>query len=372
MNHHPESLPETDEPRGIHTRLTGILAPPLAVLTALALGALVIKFSGAGVLEAYRGLFEGMLGSPRALVETCVASTPYILVGLAVAVGFKGGLFNIGAEGQFFVGALSSVYVGFSLPGLPGWVHLPLALSAGAAGGALWAAIPGFLKARFGAHEVINTIMLNYVAAGLLDFMVKKVWRDPTASLDRTPFILESARLPGLLGPDFRLHAGLLLALLAVAVCYWLLFRTTIGYEIRTTGVNPDAARFAGINTERTIVTTMGLSGALAGLAGAGEVLGLKYTLPAVFSSGYGFDSIAVALLAKSHPAAIIPAAFLWGGLRNGAGLMQVRSGISIDLINVIQALVILFVAADPIIRYIYRLKPGGASESVFSRAWGK
>lgn len=352
--------------------LDSVLIPVLAVATALMIGAVLIWISGAGVLEAYKGLFEGMLGSKRALMDTCVAATPYILAGLSVAAGFKCGLFNIGAEGQFFMGALCSVIVGYSVEGLPVWLHLPLALTAGAAGGMIWGAVPGYLKARFGAHEVINTIMLNYIAVGIVDFMVKKVIRDPGASVDRTPFIQHTAELPRLFGQDYRLHAGFLVALAAAFFIHWFFKNTTYGFEVRTVGSNPGAAKYAGMNINFNTVLAMALAGGLAGLAGTGEVLGLKHNLPSVFSSGYGFDSIAVALLARSNPIAIIPAAFLWGGLRNGAGLMQLRTGISIDLINVIQALVIVFIAADPIIRFIYRIKGGAKLEADFTKRWGR
>ncbi len=343
---------------------TEVMLPPCAVGTALLLGAGLIWASGASVFEAYGGLLVGMLGSWRALAETGVAATPYMLTGLAVAVGFRGGLFNIGAEGQFYLGALGAVVVGYGVQGLPMWLHLPLALAAGALGGAMWGALPGFLKAKFGAHEVINTIMMNYVAVKLVDYLVKNVLRDPTASLDRTPYVLATAHLPLLLGSHYRLHAGLLMALAAVALVGFLLFKTTVGFEIRTLGANPHAAHYAGMRVSGLIVLTMTGAGGLAGLAGAAEVLGLNHTLPAAFSSGYGFDAIAVALLARSSPLGIVPAAFLWGGLRNGAGLMQMRSGISIDLVYVIQALVIVCIAADQIVRWLYRLKPRGHADA--------
>jgi simple sugar transport system permease protein len=305
-----------------------------------------------------------MCGSWQALVETCVAAIPYMLAGLAVALAFHGGLFNIGAEGQFYMGALGAAMVGYAIKGMPMWGHLPLALAAGALGGAVWGAVPGVLKAKLGTHEVINTIMMNYIAVKLVDYLVKGVLRDPSASLDRTPYVLATAHLPLLLGPGYRLHAGLLMALAAVGLVAWLLFKTTMGFEIRTVGANPHAARYAGMPVTWRLVFTMTLSGVLAGLAGVGEVLGLNHTLPAAFSSGYGFDAIAVALLAKSHPIGIIPAAFLWGGLRNGAGLMQVRSGISIDLIYVVQALVIMCIAADQMMRWLYRLKPRAPADT--------
>ena len=343
----------------------------LAVFTALACGALLVWMSGADVVKAYGGLFVGMAGSPGALAETCAAATPYVLTGLAVAVGFQQGLFNIGAEGQFYMGALCSATVGFGMRGVPAFVHIPLAAASGVAGGALWGAIPGYLKARFGAHEVINTIMLNYVAVNFVDYMVKKVVRDPAATVDRTPYILESAHLPKILGPDHRLHAGFLLAVAALIIVAWALKHTTFGFSIRTIGENPDAGKYAGMNVSFCTVATMATAGGLAGLAGGVEVMGLEHTLPAAFSSGYGYDAIAVAFLARSNPYGVLPAAFLWGGLRNGAGLMQIRSGISIDLVNVIQALVIVFIAADPIIRKLYRIRRKAERGAVFSKGWG-
>ncbi|MGQ9586033.1 MAG: ABC transporter permease [Anaerolineae bacterium] len=372
-----------------------IAIPFLAVFTAVLVGAVVIF--GTRVYElreqgtmlppgelvrqclayvgaAYQGLFEGALGSQRALLDSLVYSTPYILAGLAVALGFKCGLFNIGAEGQLYMGALCATVVGFSVKGLPIYVHLPLAVLAGALGGALWGAIPGFLKAVTGAHEVINTIMMNYIAVKTVDYLVKNVIRDPTASLDRTPFVEASARYP-LLIQGSSLHAGFLIALAATVFVWWFLYKTTLGFEVRTVGLNPSAARYAGMSVPRNFVLAMAMAGALAGLAGVGIVLGRpsEYSLKAAFSSGFGFDSIAVALLAKSHPIGIIPAAFLWGSLRNGAGLMQVRApGISIDLVNIVQALVIIFVAADEIVRRIYRIRARRGMEVVFTRGWGR
>lgn len=364
----------------------------LAVFTAVLIGAIIIWITRASdlratgapwdqvipqatdfVLAAYRGLFEGAVGSPKALVTSLTYCTPYILAGLAVALGFKCGLFNIGAEGQLFMGALAATFVGFTVTGLPIYVHLPLATIVGMLAGAIWGAIPGLLKATTGAHEVINTIMMNYIAVKTVDYLVKNPLKDPSASLDRTPFVAESARYPLLL-PKYQLHAGFLLAIVAILFVWWFLFKTTWGFEIRTVGTSPSAARYAGMSVSRNFVLAMGMSGALAALAGIGIVLGRpsEYALKAAFSSGFGFDSIAVALLAKSHPFGIFPAAFLWGALRNGAGLMQVRAqGISIDLVNIIQALVIMFIAADQIIRWLYRLRQRREAEVVFTRGWG-
>jgi simple sugar transport system permease protein len=393
------------------------VVPLLAILTALLISAVIVFFSappGKGsridvTINAFKGLFVGAFGNwsdpssiPNAISGTLVTSTPYILAGLAVALGFKAGLFNIGAEGQLLMGAVGAAAVGVWLPAwlgvatLPTIIHLPLALLAGALAGGLWGALPGYLRAKTGAHEVINTSMLNYIALRILDYLiVNGPMRAQGASLQRTPYIKESAALPPFIGIvrspgltegqtyqpfittssptwDLRLHSGLLIALLAVAFVWWLLRRTPSGVEIRTVGANPEAARYAGMNITRTFVLTMGLSGALAGLAGTGEVLGRDYNLKSVFSGGLGFDSIAIALLAKSNPIAIIPAAIFWGALRQGQGSMQIASGISINLINIIQALVIIFIAADQIVRWIYRINPTDGEGMVFSRGWGK
>lgn len=415
-----QAIPPAADTTLSHRRIAWIsegLVPLLAIFTALLIGAVIVFFSAPPekgtrlvvTINAFKGLFVGAFGNwadpatiPNALSGTLVESTPYILAGLAVALGFKAGLFNIGAEGQLLMGAIAAAAVGVWLPqwlgvqSLPTIIHLPLALLAGALAGGIWGAIPGYLRAKTGAHEVINTIMLNYIALRVLDYMiVNGPMRAQGASLQRTPFIKSSAALPRFVtivrdpgltegqvyqpvisttNPtwDLRIHFGLLIALLAVALVWWLLRRTPTGFEIRTVGANPEAARYAGMNITRTFVLTMGLSGALAGLAGTGQVLGLDYNLKSVFSGGLGFDSIAIALLAKSNPVAIIPAAMFWGALRQGAGAMQLNSGISINLINIIQALVIIFIAADQIVRWLYRIKRPEGGRMVFTRGWGK
>lgn len=350
---------------------TELLVPLLAIVTALVIGALIIVATGYSVIEAYGGLFAGSLGSPRALANTLVEATPYILGGLAVALGFKCGLFNIGVEGQIAMGSMAAAVAGYTLTGLPMIIHLPLAILAGMLGGAFWGGIAGFLRAKTGAHEVITTIMLNYVAIRLTDYLIKVPFRDPDSSAPRTPFIADAARLPYLFGEEYRLHAGFLIAIAMAIFIWWLLNKTTIGFEIRTVGSNPNAAQYAGINITRNFVLAMSMSGGLAGLAGACTVLGLEHNLKAAFSAGYGFDSIAIALLASSNPIGIIPAALFWGALRNGAGLMQLQSGISINLINIVQALVIVFVAADQIVRWMYRIRSKRESRMVFTRGWG-
>jgi simple sugar transport system permease protein len=373
--------------------LTDMLVPVLAILTALLVGAVIIAATGASVVAAYSGLLAGALGGQVAIANTLVEATPYILAGLAVALGFKCGLFNIGVEGQLGIGAMCAAVAGAAFVGMPAIIHLPLAILCGGLGGALWGAVPGFLRARTGAHEVITTIMFNYISIRLTDYLIKGPFRDRSASAPRTPYIQSGADLPRVVGPgetvsptisyqplivtenpawDLRLHLGFLLALVMVVVIWWLLTRTTTGFEIRTVGANPDAAQYAGMSITRNFVLAMALSGGLAGLAGASQVLGLEHNLKASFSAGYGFDSIAIALLARSNPLGIIPAAIFWGALRNGAGLMQLQSGISSNLISIIQALVIVFVAADQIVRWIYRIRRPAGSRMVFTRGWGR
>lgn len=353
-----------------------LLVPALAVATALVVGALVIALAGGDPLTAYPGLLEGAFGSPRALSETAVWVTPYVLAGLAVALAFQGGLFNIGAEGQLALGAVAAAWAGARLPeilgtGLPAVVHVPLTLLAGVLAGGLWAAIPGWLKARTGGHEVINTIMLNYIALNAVSFLLNGPMKDPTPGnvIARTRLIAESARVPPIF-EGLRLHWGFVLALALAALVAWGLRKTTLGFAIRAVGASPDAARYAGFNVPRTIVLTMTLSGMLAGLAGAIEVTALNHRHELGFSQGYGFDAIAIALLGKTHPAGVVLAALLFGAMRSGATRMQYLTQIPIDVISVIQALILLFVAADVIIRRLYRLRARPAAVAL-TRGWG-
>jgi general nucleoside transport system permease protein len=371
-----------------------LLVPVLAVITGLILGGVVMAASGANPFQAYAALFAGSFGSPSAIwsglqvyfetgdnnalvrsiypfTESLVTATPYIFAGLSVAIGFRAGLFNIGAEGQFFIGALCSAYVGYSVKGLPMIIHLPLALLAGAAGGAIWGMIPGYLKARFGAHEVVNTIMMNWIAFRLSDWLLKGPMQ---ASNFRpvTPNVLATAELPRFFESPLRFNLGFFLALLFAYLVYWFLFKTTLGFEIRSVGANPDAAKYAGMNIIKNFVLVMFIAGGLAGLAGTAQVLGVDHWVGQGFSAGYGFDAIALALLGKSHPFGVVLAALLFGFLRSGATNMQSIAGIPIDIISIIQGLVIVFIAAPAIIRWLYRIRSLKVEETVLTRGWGK
>jgi simple sugar transport system permease protein len=298
------------------------------------------------------------------MAESLVIATPYIFAGLAVALGFRGGLFNIGAEGQLYIGGLASVFVGYSITGLPWYIHLPLALLVGILAGFLWGTIPGVLKATTGAHEVINTIMMNYIAFRLADYLLL----GPMARGDGIPItddIEPTAVIPLIFPQPMRVHWGFILALFMAWVVYWFLWKTKYGLEIRMVGANPNAARYAGIKIPIITVLTMAISGALAGLAGTAQVLGVDYRMTQSLSPGYGFDAIALALLGNSHPLGVVLASLLFGFLRGGAARMQSMAGIPVEIIRVVQGMIIIFIAAPEIIRSLYRIKEKRAEDKV-------
>ncbi len=333
-------------------RLTADLAAPAAALAGtLLVGAGLVALAGADPWTALVGLIQGAAGSPVALAETLTAATPLLLASLGVSLAFRAGLFNIGAEGQLVLGSLAAAWTGWALPGLLGWqlpsaAMIPVTLLAAALAGGLWGAVPGLLRARFGAHEVISTIMMNYLALIGASFLLNGPFKDPDPLnvLARTPAIVPEARLPVAFGGP--LHAGVLLAPAAVAAVLFLLRRTVWGYELVTTGANPEAARAAGIDVRRTIVMAMAAAGALAGLAGGIEVCGVHHRHEAGFSPGYGFEAVAVALLGRAHPFGVAAAALLFGALKAGAPRMQFLTQVPIDLIVLLQGCVILFSAA--------------------------
>ncbi|MBC8505496.1 MAG: ABC transporter permease [Anaerolineales bacterium] len=350
-----------------------------------------IKIGANAAWKTYVALFNGSVGNPTKIIdafrggdpetirravnpffESLNQSTPYIFAGLAVALGFRVGLFNIGAEGQLFIGATTTVIAAIFLKGLPAIIHVPISLLAGFVGGGLWGFIPGWLKAATGGHEVINTIMMNYIAFRLSEFLLRGPLQDPNGFTPVSAPIEDSAKLMRFFESPIRFHIGFFVALLFAYLVYLLLFKTTWGFTLRTVGANPRAAKYAGMSIVKSTVLAMFLSGGLAGLAGANEVLGVNHNLAVAFSSGYGFDAIALALLGKSHPAGVVMAAIMFGFLRNGAIQMQLTAGIPIDIISVLQATILAFIAAPAIIRTIYRLKePDMDIDAVTLRGWG-
>ncbi|HSP61224.1 MAG TPA: ABC transporter permease [Ornithinimicrobium sp.] len=390
---------DEDHPGVLHQILSGnALMSVLAFVLALLIGGLLIAFAdeetraasgyffsrpgdmlSAGwtaMTEAYVAMFRGSVfnwqsdtfaGMIKPLTESMVFAVPLILAGLGIAVGFRAGLFNIGAQGQIIVGAIVAAWLGFAFD-LPPFVHLLVAVLGGAIGGAVYGGIPGVLKARFGANEVIVTIMLNYVAVYLISFMLKQPTFNPGRTGQRSPAVSPDATYPLLIpewlvpGNTFRLHWGFVVAVLAAWFVWWLLERSTIGFEIRAVGANPPASRTAGMSVGRTTIITMVVAGALAGLAATAQVLGTERSLTAGVAASYGFDAITVALLGRSRPWGTFVAGLLFGALKAGGFLMQSQTQTPIDIVLVVQSLIVLFIAAPPLVRTIFRLPAPSAS----------
>jgi simple sugar transport system permease protein len=346
----------TDE--GVRAASTYFFARPADTIVAL----------GEAIGGAYAALFRGSvvnLQAPdfataiRPLTETLSYATPLIAAGLGVALAFRAGLFNIGGQGQMLVAAGAAGWVGFGLDGMPFPLHLILALVAGIAAGALWAGLAGLLKARTGAHEVIVTIMLNYVAFYLISYFLATpgLLQAPGSSNPTSPPTPVSAQLPPLLGDRFNLTWGFVLSLLAVVGVWWLLARSSAGFSFRAVGENPRAARVAGIDTGRATVSSMLVAGGLVGLAGASQVLGAVTTgFSFDVDAGIGFDAITVALLGGSNPWGVLAAGILFGAFKAGGTTMQAAEGVPSDIVLVVQSLIVLFIAAPPLIRAIFRL----------------
>ncbi len=394
-------------------RSSTLVVTALAILSALIVGAVImivttpetlgawghvlsnparaLTTSWALIETAYAALFTGSAGDPAAYVhafavrtpgaftnafsplsETLVATAPLLLCGLSVSLAFRAGLFNIGATSQLIAGAIVASWVGISLPGLPLAVHMPLALLAGCAGGAAAGWIPGVLRARTGAHEVIVTIMLNYVALNLIVYILSLPFflgPQQVNSISRAP--AGSALLPHLAGASLRVNAGILLALAAAWVVAWLLQRTTLGFRFRMAGASQDAARAAGVDVRRMITLAMVLAGGLAGLAGAVQVLGVDPQLVPAYGGESGFTAITVALLGRARPGGVVLAALLFGAFQAGGLQMQAATTVPLELVQVIEAVIVFFIAAPALVRAIYRIRTQGGGFRLFSQGWG-
>jgi simple sugar transport system permease protein len=335
-------------------RYINILIPIIAVILGLVCGAIIMLISGYDPIAGYSALWYGIFGEPYYIGETIRQITPYILSGLAVAFAFRTGLFNIGVEGQVIVGWLAAVWVGVAFE-LPAIIHLPLAIIVAALAGALWGFVPGFLKARFKVHEVIVTIMMNYIALHVANALIRDVITD---NADKTEKVFPSASLRSEFFEnmtDFsRMHYGIFIAIIAAIVMWFLLEKTTKGYELRAVGFNHDASHYAGMNVNRNIILSMVISGAFAGIAGAMEGLGtFEYVSVKGGFTGIGFDGIAVALIGGNTALGIIFAAALFGGLKVGALNMPSEAGVPNELVEIVIALIIFFVASSYFIRWI-------------------
>ncbi len=341
--------------------------PLLSIVLALVIGAILLLLSGANPLAAYVALFRGSFGSISAFGRTLEKATPLILGGLAVAFAFKAGLFNIGGQGQLLIGSIVAAYLGFAIEGLPFIIHMPLALLGGSIAGALYGGIAGALRAYTGAHEVITTIMLNFIAINITDYLANGPWK-AEGIIARTPPIQESAAIP----TWGEIPLGFVIAVGMALLTWYLLNRTTLGYAVRTTGLNSNAAQYAGIKVATVIVATMLFSGFLAGMGGSIETLGVVGRYQPGFNTGLGFDGITIALLGRTSPLGVIPAAILVGAMQAGSAQMQFDAGVPFQIIDVIQALILFFVSADVIVRKI--LGSGAVEEDkvTLSGGWGK
>ncbi|MGD1860110.1 MAG: ABC transporter permease [Leptolyngbyaceae cyanobacterium] len=325
-------------------QLRGTLAPLVAILAALLVGAVLMLIAGASPIAAYGALFRQALTTYFGFADTLTKTTPLLLVSLGVLVALRAGQFNLGGEGQIYMGGLGSLLLGLAFPNLPLLIHLPLALAGGFGFGAVWGAIAGYLKVARGLNEVLTTLLLNYVAQYLISYMVNGPLKAAGAPSPFSELVADSARLPTFL-PQTQAHAGIFLAL-ALAVLLTVAFAISAwGYRVDAVGQNPIAARYAGISVNRTVLQVMAISGGLAGLAGSSEVLGLKYRLFEDFSPGYGFDAVAIALLSRGNPVVVIFTAFFFGILRSGANVMQRSASVPVAIIYAIQGLTVLFVA---------------------------
>jgi simple sugar transport system permease protein len=325
----------------------------IAIILAFAIGALLIYLSGLNVGKAYSALFNGAFGSLFNFTQTLMNTIPLIFTGLAVAIGFKSGLFNIGGEGQMYLGAFVTAITAIYLSFLPSIILIPLVLLAGGLAGSAWSFIPGYLKTRTGAHEVVTTIMMNYIGILATSFLLLRYFQE-TGPIPQTVFIPESARLPELI--EFsRLTWAIFIAVFVVILCDIFYKRTNLGYKIQTVGKNSSAAEYAGISSDKMMVLSMMISGFMAGLAGATIVMGVLHRFITNFSPGYGFTGIAVAVLGRNKPVGVLFAALLFGALQTGGITMQLFAKIPMDLMVVIQGLVILFVATPVLIKKLLR-----------------
>ena len=325
-------------------------------------------------LATYWAIVQGSVLSVNGVMDTLVAATPLILVGLSVALCFKAGLFNIGGQGQFLMGAVTAAGVGSALSTASPLIALPAALVAGLIAGALYGMIAGALKAFFGAHEVVTTIMLNYVAIQAISYLITGPLREQGASFARSKDV-GAAAVPVLFnqGTGHEAHLGIIFPFLAVPIIWWLLYRTTLGFEIRTVGANPDVARYAGMRPRFLVVLTMGLGGLLGGLAGGIEILGVQHYMPAAYSTNVGFDAITVALLARANPIGAVFSGLLLGAMRAGAPLMQIQAGVPVQMIDLLQGLILFFLAAHVLVRKLIRTRAtGGVDElQTVARTYG-
>jgi simple sugar transport system permease protein len=349
----PATRPAVATPRWaqrLRRAVIGMLTPLAAIAVALLVSALILLLTGYDPVLAFTAMWKGAFADMRTISEVLIKATPLILIAAGLSVAFRASIWNIGAEGQFYAGAVAATALGIYLPNLPPIIHIPLVLAGAIIAGALWGMLAGWLKVRFNASEIVTTIMLNYIAIIGTGWLVTGPMIEGAGKYPQTAKIFESAWLPRFLPPT-RLHLGFLLAIVVCVALYILLFKTSAGYAIRAVGINSDAARYAGIDVRRNILLAMAISGGSAGLAGGVEIAGVAFRLYQQISPGFGFDAIAVALLASNNPLGVIFSGILFGALRSGSEMMQITAKIPSVLVFAIQGLVILAVVAFGVFR---------------------
>jgi len=388
----PEPEPKADL-RDPNSWLPSVKVTAGAFVIALVIGAFVIALSDDDVIESlgyfgsypwdfftrsadaiwssYSALVRGSVGSSNAIASTLNRSAPLICAGLGVTLAFRAGLFNIGAQGQLIMGAICAGYVGFTWD-LPAGIHLLAALIAALAGAAVWGALTGFLKARTGAHEVITTIMFNYLAASILIFALgHDTFQRPGSDNALSPKVDDSATFPAPFGDNFNVHLGVILAILAGVAVWWLLERSTWGFELRAVGANAHASRTAGMSVAKVYTLAMLFAGLLAGLAATMQVLGNQNSLSPTLPGSIGFDAITVALLGRASPLGTVLAGLLFGAMSVGGVAMQASAGTPKELTDVLQALIVLFVAAPALVKGMLRIRESGGGSTVMAKGWG-
>ena len=340
-----------------------LLVPVVAVIIAFTVGALLMYMQGAEPMKAYGSLFSHAFGSWAGFAITMGKATPLVLSGLAVTIGLRSGLFNIGVQGQLVFGALAAGWAGYAIQGLPSYIHIPIALLFGATFGALVGSIAGVLKAYRGIHEVITTIMLNSIVLALVDYLAGHNFQEQGQTLARTPAVLPSATIPKF----FSLPSGFFLAVLLACGVWWIFQRTTSGFRLDTVGRNKHAAWYAGISVKHSVLIAMGVGGAIAGLGGAIETLGVVGRFEPTFNAGLGFDGITIALLGRANPLGVIPGAILIGGIRGASASMQFDAGVAPEIVDLILALILFCVTAPFLGKWLKRSNNG----AVITSGWG-
>lgn len=342
--------------------LENALKVTITLAAALLVGALVMWVSGKDALNAYQILWDSAVGNQRAIANTLLAATPIIFTGIGTLVAFRAGVFNIGVEGSLYMGAWAAAWAGFTFTSAPGWVLIPLCILLGGLIGGLWGLIPGYLKARLRVDEVVSTIMLNYVAILLTSYLVTGPFLVPGMANAMSEEIAPQAQLPRLLERS-QWNAGFFLAIAVVLIVAFMIQRTTLGYEVRTVGSNPMFARWSGVPVGGVIMRVMFISGFIGGIAGAVQVMGVYYRFIANFSPGLGFDGITVALLGRNTPFGTLLAALFFGGLRSGGSTMELFTNVPRDLVDILQAVIIFFVAIEISLTWLQARRGGGAGK---------